>query len=183
MGIETGLVGLFDAEKFGLFLHVEPRHQISQHTVLGLRIGVTINTHLVDNYDDFRFTIEDNGDNGAISFVPTIEYRFQGVSLRPYLGGGIGYYLPANYVEVTHQDNFSISRETIELSIKNQLGFLVRAGIKPRRLRLGIEYNFVPKMDLIIPDGETFGTFNNSYLGISVGYIIGARDEAFHQTP
>lgn len=48
---------------------------------------------------------------------------------------------------------------------KNQLGALLRAGFDINKIRLGLEYNFKPKADIKIPNGQTPGSVNNSYFG------------------
>jgi hypothetical protein len=176
LGVETGLVGLFDSETFGSFLHVEPKHRFSKNAVIGLRIGITINTQVIENRDIFQFEIGESGDNGVISFVPTFEYHLQKNKLHPYVGFGVGYYLAGTYLDVSRAIIVNPSEDVFEVGIKNQVGLLVRGGIKPGKLRLGIEYNFIPKADIEVPSGESIGTFDKSYLGLSVGFIIGGGE-------
>ncbi len=52
---------------------------------------------------------------------------------------------------------------------------LLRAGLESDKLILGVEYNFVPKANVELPDGEVAGTVDKSYFGLSVGLAIGAR--------
>ncbi|PHI21805.1 hypothetical protein CEQ90_00525 [Lewinellaceae bacterium SD302] len=172
--LETGLVGLFDDEVFGAFLHLEPRHNLSENTVIGLRLGITINTHSITNNDAFLYAIEEDGDNGVISFVPTFEYRWRNHHLLPHLGIGVGYYLLGDYVDVIRSGVFGNPERKYKIIIRDQPGFLIRAGLQPGKLRLGVEYNYVPKADLVVPDSqEEIGTLNRSYVGLSLGFVIG----------
>ena len=58
-------------------------------------------------------------------------------------------------------------------NVKNQLGFLIRGGLEIKNLRYGLEYNFMPQADIKIPNIQTIGTIDNSYLGLSIGYTFG----------
>jgi len=50
---------------------------------------------------------------------------------------------------------------------------LIRTGLELKRMRLGLEYNFVPKTTIKSPGERKVGTVNSSYLGMSFGLIIG----------
>lgn len=182
LAIETGLVGLFDSDRLGLFLHIEPKHQFSKNGVIGLRVGITINTQTIENYDDFQFVINRNeddqrSDNGVISVVPTYDHYLKQLNnFRPYVGAGVGYYILGSYVEASRIFPVTPSEEGVfETGVNNQVGLLLRGGIESDKLRLGIEYNFMPKTDLELPDGTIVGTVNKSYLGLSVGVRIGEK--------
>ncbi len=61
----------------------------------------------------------------------------------------------------------------MEGSVNNQVGFLLRGGFELGKTRLGLEYNFIPKADIEIPNGQIIGTVDNSYFGLSIGFTIG----------
>ncbi|WKN45662.1 hypothetical protein [Tunicatimonas pelagia] len=183
--IETG----FDLGKPGLFLNVEPKVRSTENTVVGLRFGVvgysgsnsisTINTQTIGNNTGFEYTVNEKSGNGVISFVPTFDYYLNENILlnkyffRPYLGLGVGYYLLGTYVEVTQLDKADFSREEIRGSVSNQIGVLVRGGVEFNKLIIGLEYNFTPKGDIELPNTQTIGTVDLSFIGLSFGYTIG----------
>lgn len=168
--IEPGVLVLSDSENFGLLLNVEPKIKISKNKVIGLRFGVALNTQKFKNNDRSQFNINDQQNNAVISFVPTFDYYLNEEKYRPYLGFGLGYYL-FNYTDV-----FRIgSVNALEGRAKNQLGVLIRCGFESGNTRFELEYNFIPKADIEIPDGQIIGTVNNSYLGLSIGFTIGGR--------
>ncbi|WP_273446342.1 OmpW family outer membrane protein [Neolewinella agarilytica] len=181
LAIETGLVGLFDAERLGLFLHLEPKHRFSKNGVIGLRIGITLNTQTIENYDSFQFIVNRNeedqrSDNGVISVVPTYDHYLKQVNnFRPYVGAGVGYYISGSYVEASRIVPVDPSEGIFEIGVNNQVGLLLRGGVESDKLRLGIEYNFMPKTDLKLPDSTIVGTVDKSYLGLSVGVKIGKK--------
>ena len=181
LAIESGLVGLFNAERLGLFLHLEPKHQFSKNGVIGLRIGITINTQTIENCDDFQFIVNRNkdgqrSDNGVISVVPTYDHYLKQVNnFRPYIGAGVGYYILGTYVEASRIVPVDPSEGIFEIGVNNQIGLLLRGGVESDKLRLSIEYNFMPKTDLKLPDSTIVGTVDKSYLGLSVGVRIGKK--------
>jgi len=175
----------------GAFLHVEFKLKTSKNTFIGLRIGPSQNTQLIKNSFSNQFDILDKIDfknhwngiasNDVFSFVPTFDYHyFMGKNLRPYFGVGIGWNLLS-----TAKKTFAIGNrfDELELSVNNQVGFLIRGGFGFRKLivgrfdlskfSLGLEYYFVPKTDVNISNGQKIGTLANSYLGFSMGYTIG----------
>lgn len=185
--IETG----FDLGKPGVFLNIEPKIKSSESTVFGLRFGIvaysgsnnvsTANTQTTGNNVDFEYTVSETSGNGIISFVPTFDYYLnESIFLdrhffRPYLGLGIGYYILGTYLEVTQRDIANAMEEEVRGRISNQIGFLFRAGIELERLIIGLEYNFTPKADIDLPNGETIGTIDLSFVGLSLGFTIGLR--------
>ncbi|TRX54837.1 hypothetical protein FNH22_18965 [Fulvivirga sp. M361] len=188
--IEAG----FDLEKPGLFLNVEPKVRATKNSVIGLRVGVvgysgtksvsTIDTQTTGNNADFEYIINEKSGNGIISFVPTFDhYLNENIFLnkhffRPYLGLGVGYYLLGTYIEVTQLDKANASEDEIKGSVSNQVGLLVRGGIEFDKLIIGLEYNFTPKADIELPDGQTIGTIDLSFFGLSFGFTIGLGKSA-----
>ena len=170
--IEPGVLLETDSDNLGLLLNIEPKVKNSQNTVIGLRFGLAINPQKIDIDDNTSFFIDDLDDNGVISFVPTFDYYLNEKRYRPYIGAGIGYYL-FNTIDISNRNGTS---NIIEGSVKNQLGFLVRGGLElGGYTRIGVEYNFIPKADIEIPNGQVIGTVDNSYLGLSLGFIIVGR--------
>ncbi|MEM6380652.1 MAG: hypothetical protein AAF705_20885, partial [Bacteroidota bacterium] len=124
------------------------------------------------------YTVNEKSGNGVISFVPTFDYYLnENIFLnryffRPDLGLGVGYYLLGTYIEVTQLDKADFSKEEIRGSVSNQVGFLVRGGVEFNKLIIGLEYNFIPKADIELPDGQTIGTVDLSFIGLSFGFPI-----------
>ncbi len=173
LGIEAGILPLSeDTENLGLFLNVEPKINIFENTFLGVRFGLVINSHVFENSNSFEYLIEESFDNAIFSFVPTIDYYLNDNQYRPYIGGGVGLHLQANPIEVFPITS-SFSEAVIDGKVKKRIGFLVRGGFETGKLRIGIEYNFVPKVDIEIPNGEIVGTVENHYVGLSIGVMFG----------
>lgn len=170
--IEPGVLLETDSNNLGLLLNIEPKVKASENTVIGLRFGIAINPQKIRLDDSLPYFIDEMDDNAVISFVPTYDYYFNNKYHRPYVGFGLGYYL-FNDIDVSNRNSGSLN--VLEGNVKNQLGFLLRGGLEIGNTRYGLEYNFMPKADIKIPDGQTIGTINNSYLGLSIGFKIGGR--------
>lgn len=165
----------------GLFLHLEPKLKTSKNTFIGLRIGILINEKIENfepiqslQYDNPSTGIIDfiNPDNRLISFVPTFDYFFNKRKYRPYLGVGMGYHFLTNYNKVS-QSGMGSPSEVLEVNVNNQIGILLRGGLSLWKLIIGLEFNFIPRADIEMPNGQKIGTVSNSYVGLSIGYEIG----------
>ena len=183
--IETGILGdwyegniVFNA----FFLHVEPKLKTSKNTIIGLRIGTTINSQALENSDPQQFYINNNYTLGnvAISLIPTFDFYFIKNKFRPYLGLGLGYYFLTTPKDVFVSGNFT---DAVNLSINNQIGFLLRGGLDLRKFKVGkidlsnfivgLELNYLPKANIEIPNGQKVGTINYSNIILSLGYLFG----------
>lgn len=178
VGIEPGFLLFSDSENLGIFLNAELKLKSSKNIFIGLRIGLTINPQKFENYNSFLFSIDDKSDNGGISFVPTFDYYcrdflFREQFFRPYVGLGIGYYLLGNYIDVSRNATTNSTEDKFEVYVDNQVGFLLRTGLEFSKLRIGLEYNMIAKADIEIPNGQIIGTIDNSYLGLSIGFMFG----------
>ncbi len=177
LALEIGpLLSAGNAENLSFFFNVEPKVKVVDNFFVGLRFGVVVNATRYENNDVFQFNIDDEFDNGVISFVPNVDYYLEDLRLkeniyRPYLGVGLGYYLTSD-VEVFRLGGGN-PEEPLEVSIKKLVGFLLRGGFEMRKLRVGLEYTFLPEADIILPGEETVGTLRSSFLGLSVGLLIG----------
>lgn len=175
LGIEAGFLPLSkDAENLSLFLNVEPKVKILENAFMGLRFGLTLNSHIFD-FSNSAFFIDERFDNAIFSFAPTFDYYWHKDDFHPYFGLGLGYYVLPDPIEV-FQDGFLPDLENvIEGDVNNRVGVLLRGGVEWNKFRFGLEYNFIPKGDIEILNGQTIGTVENSYLGLSVGFIFGFR--------
>ena len=182
--IEAG----FDLEKPGLFLNVEPKVKSTENTVIGLRFGVigysgtntisTLNTQTTIHTTGIQYIINEKSGNGIISFVPTFDYYLnENIFLnrhffRPYLGLGVGYYVLGTYIEVSEINTANSTEDEIEGRVSNQPGILFRGGIELDKLIIGLEYNFIPKADIKLPNGQTIGIVDLSFIGMSFGFAL-----------
>lgn len=170
---EIGILDLSETGSFGLFLHVEPKLRSSENTVIGLRLGVTLNSETIENTNSTLFSINDDSDNGVISVVPTFDYYWNEHKLRPSIGMGVGAYLLGSYIDVSRRGTPDHAAGDFKVNLKYQVGVLLRGGVILGKSRLGLEYNFIPKSDLQLTDGQKIGTVDLSYLGLSIGFKIG----------
>ena len=165
--IEPGFLQKTESDNLGLMLNVEPNIQISKNSVIGLRFGLALNPQKFENNDSSQFVFDEMNDNAVISFMPTFDYYLNDNYTRPYFGAGLGYYLFSSVIIANPSENVT------EGSVNNQLGLLLRGGLEWGKTKIGLEYNFIPKADIEIPNGEIIGTVDNSYFGISIGFLIG----------
>ena len=183
--IEIGI--LFDAVEgsfflSGAFFNLEPKLNVSKNTVIGLRIGAASNSQRILTIDPNRFFVNnevDNSGNTTISFIPTFDYYLNNKNIRPYLGFGIGYYFLN-----TSKEGFFMTNpfDGQDLSINNKIGFLFRSGIDLgkfiiwgfdfSKFSIGLEFNYIPRTDVELSDGELIGTIANSNIAVSLGYTI-----------
>ncbi len=170
--IEPGFLIENESKNLGLLLNIEPKVQISENSIIGLRFGIALNSQKFKNIDNSQFLIDNQDNYAVISFVPTYDYFFNKNKYRPYLGLGLGYYLLFDDLDVLTPNG---SREVIKGSTKNQLGVLLRGGLEVGNIRCGLEYNLINKADIEMPNGQKIGNVNNNYLGLSIGFIIGRK--------
>ena len=78
----------------------------------------------------------------------------------------------ASYMDVLHYDKSTNTESKVEVTLEKQLGFLVRTGFERNKLRVGLEYNFIPKTDITVPNSTTVGTVNSSFLGVTIGLML-----------
>ncbi len=183
--IETGL--LWDAVEgktylSGPFLNIEPKLRISKKTILGLRIGTTINTQriLATNSDQFNINNEE-GVNGVIAFGPAFDYYFNTTKFQPHIGIGLGYYLLSTSKKGV---DIQYPLDPIKMEIDNQVGILVRAGFNLynmaigntdfSRYILGVEFHYIPKANVeLTQEARQVGTVSSSYFSITIGRTFG----------
>ncbi|MFK8104062.1 MAG: hypothetical protein AB8G15_16130 [Saprospiraceae bacterium] len=173
IAIEAGILPLApNSEKLAFFLTLEPKLRVFENTFLGLRCGATLNSHTFDNKDNTQFNISDEGESAVVSFVPNFDYYFDGNSLGFYAGVGLGFYLMSD-IDVSRAIVINTSEDVFEIRVNKRIGLLLRGGVEFGKLRFGLEYNFIPKATIEIPNEQVIGTVTNRYLGLSVGLMIG----------
>lgn len=165
--IEPGVLLLSNTENLELLFNVEPKIEISDNKTIGMRFGVALNALRFKNISN-NFFIDNESDNAIISFTPTFDYYLNNEKYSPYLGLGIGYYI-FSYVDAIRRNG---SGDVLEGNMKNKIGILLRGGFESGKTRVGLEYNFIPKTDIEIPNGEVIGEVDSAYFGVSVGFTI-----------
>lgn len=153
----------------GLLFYLEPKYNIKDNMNVGLRIGAA--TMLRDivyfsDIDEAAATISVN-----VSYTLTYDYYFkkEGKSLAPFVGAGIAWMRFANLEWETTADPEDFGF----LATKSAIAPVLRAGFEASKFRFSLDYNFVPKSDLLNSQGNTIGETGNVYLGIAVGFYLG----------
>ena len=150
----------------GFSAYLEPMYNIKENISIGVRIGAPI------LYKEIEFsdgeTSETTGDT-LISFIATLDYHFNknNLSFVPFVGAGIGYILIPNI----GADRFSDTDRKTQYGGK--INGMIRGGLEWRKFRLSLDYNFIPKSDLIDFNNEKIGFSKNSYIGFNIGFFVG----------
>lgn len=150
----------------GASLYLEPMYNIKDNISVGIRIGTPILFKKIEFFDGE--TSETTGDTN-LNLIATLDYHFNknNLSFVPFVGAGIGYILTPNI----GANRFSDIDHKIQYSGK--INGMIRGGFEWKKLRLSLDYNFIPKSDLIDIDGSKIGTSKNSYFGINIGLFVG----------
>lgn len=176
LNIDAGFLPLVEnAGHLGLAINVEPRIKIIESAFIGLRIGLTLNSHKFDNSQNFEFQIDTKSEHAILAFMPCFGYYLSGDNIRPYLGIGLGVHLLPDPIEIFRIVSSDPSENIIEGRVGERFGLLLRAGLERGRLRLGVEYNYLAKGDIIISNDQTVGTVENSNLALTIGYTFGEK--------
>lgn len=178
LSVEAGTL-LFsdDSHNLGLFLTVEPKIKLLENSYLGVRFGLTLNSHTFENEDGLQFRIGEDFDNAVLSFVPTFDYYVPIHTYKPYIGVGVGNYVVPHSIDVFRGVVPNPFEVALAGNVNKRIGFLIRGGLERRKLRLGLEYNFVPKTDITLLTGQVIGTVDNSYVGLSIGFVLGGKKD------
>jgi len=181
--IETGVRWDWDKGKINLnapFLYVEPKVKTSKNTAIGLRIGAAENSGSIHLSDPNQYYTGIGDPSTIYLFVPTFDYYFIKNNSLPYLGVGVGYYLLTTSRDIIA---IGISSDMLEVSVSNQVGFLLRGGfalhkvmigkVDLSKFSIGLEFNYIPKANIETSNGQLIGTIANSYIALSIGYTFG----------
>lgn len=110
--------------------------------------------------------------NDVISIVPTIDYYWNDLELRPSLGIGIGSYLLVGFLDIFQTRVSNPADPVLEVNVGHQLGLLMRGGFEWGNYRVGLAYNFTPIADVVLPNGQKVGTVDRRYFGLSLGFSL-----------
>lgn len=115
--------------------------------------------------------VDPTGENGSVSFnssyLATSTYFLNSGSSKfaPFGGLGLGLY------QLTA---FGAGNDGISVAGGNKLGGLLTAGFELGKLRVGAEYNLIPRSKVTYTaEAPKRTTIPNSYLGVTVGFVIG----------
>lgn len=141
----------------GGLVSLEPKYNVTDNSNVGLRIGLAAYVRNIDSNIDLDASINSN-------VLATYDYYFNkgNSSTSPFLGAGLGIYSLASI----KSDSFIYDQN--EVGSGTEFGGMIRGGAEFGKLRLAIEYNFVPKTKF--PQGQSI---KNGYLGASIGFYLG----------
>jgi hypothetical protein len=151
----------------GAMFSIEPKYNLTDNMNVGLRLGGAGIARDIETNSGQSTTAKISA-NGSL--VGTYDYYIHigKMSFVPYVGAGVGYYEIAN---VEFDDSTS---ETVTPDSTGEMGGLIRAGFEWGKLRVGVEYNFVPDSKLQDANGNvTDVTVANSYVGLHIGFYLG----------
>lgn len=153
----------------GILFYLEPKYNIQDNMNIGLRIGGAVMVRdlvYYSNTDNVSGKVAING-----SYVLTYDYYFKtvGSNFAPFVGAGLGWVTFAS-LEV---DSTNDPDDYGGLSAQTAFAPVLRAGFEARKFRLSLDYNFVPKSELVNSQGAVIGETGNSYLGIALGFYVG----------
>ena len=152
--------------KGGVLFALEPKYAVMNNVAVGLRMEAAVIARF-SGYDA-EGNVKEASVKAAGSYLLTGDYYFSdNYSFRPFAGAGAGIFSLAS-AEVTS------SQEAV--SAGSKFGGMIRGGFEMKHFRLGIEYNLVPKTEVIGFDSngdEATMKAKNGYLGIKLGFCIG----------
>ncbi len=163
---------------FGIGGNIDLRYNIFDNLNAGIKIGSMYSASNV-SYNDTEYT---GGLTASMInyYLLHSDYYFNyGRSIfAPFVGAGLGLYKISNLkLQVDETPQFS---ELLNLSRNNKFGALIRTGIEISWFRIALEYNLIPRSDLmglddnlIPPAIKVVGTTPNSYFTITTGFYIG----------
>lgn len=160
--------------KGGVLFAIEPKYAVASAISVGLRMeaAVMARGYVGVNNDAGSANIDVKASG---SYLLTGDYYFTGNhSFRPFGGIGTGIYSIAA-AKVTGDGGSGTGEASVGGGSK--FGGLIRTGFEAGHFRLGIEYNLVPKTEIVAyagnGSGDTKIESKNSYIGIKIGAVIG----------
>ncbi|WP_194974132.1 hypothetical protein [Aquiflexum lacus] len=153
----------------GLLYYLEPKYNIRENMNIGLRIGGATMLR------DIVYSSNTNAGSAKISvnisYVLTYDYYFktEGSSFAPFVGGGIGWmrFASLDWETTADPEDFGF------LGTRSTIAPVLRAGFEAAKFRFSLDYNIVPKSDLVNSQGTVIGETGNAYLGIAIGFYVG----------
>jgi outer membrane protein W len=153
----------------GILYYLEPKYNIQENMNIGLRIGgatMARDVVYIQSTDDATGKLSANG---IIALTYDYYFKKPGSNFAPFVGAGLGWARFGSFEVDTTIDPDDYGT----LSTNSAIAPMIRAGFEARKFRLGLDYNFIPKSDLVNLQGDVIGTSANSYLGIAIGFYVG----------
>lgn len=171
LGIGTGFAQPLgeDAES-GWLVSVEPGITLAKKIRLGLRYQfshVARGLELPSNMNGPQYDRRSTNAFGVFA-----QYYFLDKNVRPFLGGGFGYYRIGGVYGVTTNGN-----KWEFIKAKSCYGGFINAGINYKKIFVTADYHIIPStkenIDLTLQGPLTKVEVINEYISVGVGYIIG----------
>lgn len=171
--VNLGL-GAIVGTDFGLLATIEPNYTLSASSSVGLRLSgaAVVLGRSIEIPAGSNFDFNTSGFSVVAVVVTYDKYLGKtGNRFQPFIGGGLGYYKANDEEEVLNIDD--IGGGPLTAKVSGQLGFLLRTGLEFGGFRFGLEYNIISAADFTLPSGDVIGQANDSYFGLSLGYVVG----------
>ena len=153
----------------GVLFNLEPKYNIADNMNVGLRFGLAavVKNISTDVYGD----LSSASISASNSYMGTFDYYFVlGGAFNPFVGGGLGY---VSLASVSIEGTTNYNSETDEFTPDGKLGLMLRGGFEVSKFRLTLEYDMIGKSTLKDFEGNEFGSINNNYFGVTVGFYVG----------
>ena len=169
VGFDLGIINV------GLAARLEPKYNLTDNSSVGLRLGVEAQAEReITSYYGGFIEMSELGEFGSFSIMGTYDRYFsnQGSSLAWFIGGGFGYY-NSTFEDYWEGSQYTYDGPIIKAEVNAQVSVMLRTGFDLGSFRFGLEYNIIPKTDVVIPSGKTVGHVKDSYFGVTLGFVIG----------
>ena len=158
----------------GLGGDLDIRYNLQDNLNLGIKFAGDV---MMKNMYVDKINLEASATGTAISStMVTGDYYFnEGVSLfAPFVGGGMGFYKIANLRTTVSGDQIpDPPTDFSAFSASYKFGVLLRGGFELGHVRLGVEYNIIPKSNVYeVLDGSV-GITSNNFVKFSLGFYLG----------
>ncbi|MBN2765462.1 MAG: hypothetical protein JXR27_03750 [Paludibacteraceae bacterium] len=174
--VRVGFNGGVDVPGGGVGLggDLDIRYNLQDNLNLGIKFAGDV--MMKDMYVD-KINLEASATGTAMSStMVTGDYYFnEGVSLfAPFVGGGMGFYKIANLrTTVSGVQIPDPPTDFSAFSASYKFAVLLRGGFELGHVRLGVEYNIIPKSNVYeVLDGSV-GITSNSFVKFSLGFYLG----------
>ena len=174
--IRVGFDGGIDIPNAGVGLGggIDVRYNIKDNINVGLKFA---GDAMAKNIYVDESTLTASVTAGAVSStLVTGDYYFsKGESIfAPFVGGGFGFYKIANVkATVTGDQVPEPPTDFTNYTPDTKFGALIRGGFELGHVRLGVEYNIIPKSNVYeVLDGSV-GITSNNFVKFSLGFYLG----------
>ena len=158
----------------GLGGGIDVRYNIKDNINVGLKFA---GDAMAKNIYVDESTLTASVTAGAVySTLVTGDYYFsKGESIfAPFVGGGFGFYKIANVkATVTGDQVPEPPTDFTNYTPDTKFGALIRGGFELGHVRLGLEYNIIPKSSVYEVSDGSVGLASNSFLKLSLGFYLG----------